>query len=78
MQGSKRIMKPQQHHYHSYLIRIWKENARVEWRASAQDVASGEFKYFASLVDLYHFLEHTPDNCDGELPVVSRSPLVTT
>ncbi len=69
-------MKAQHRNYHSYLLRIWRETTEAEWRASVQDIASGEFKYFANLVELYHFLEQTPEDCDGELTAVSRSPLV--
>lgn len=68
-------MKAKHRHYHSYLLRIWKENVDASWRASAQDIATGEFKYFASLVELHHFLEQSSSRGDGEALAVSGSVL---
>lgn len=47
--------------YHSYLLRIWKDCVDSEWRASLQEVATGECHYFSCLPDLLAFLESQGD-----------------
>lgn len=42
--------------YQSYLLRIWKEGPDLDWRASVQEIASGETRHFASLDGLLEFL----------------------
>lgn len=53
-------MTRHKHIYNSYLLRVWKDSTAEGWRASLQDVANGELKCFANLVDLYQYLaQHT-------------------
>lgn len=54
-------MKNKHHIYQSYLVRLWKEGAESDWRASIQDIASGECKYFSQLGELFHFMEQHPE-----------------
>ena len=44
--------------YQSYLLRLWKEgfDPNPVWRASLQDVATGECTNFANLDELFQFL----------------------
>ena len=48
--------------YQSYLLRIWlvKSEDAYSWRASLEDVKTGELLGFASLDELVAFLENTP------------------
>ena len=39
------------------MIRVWQENPHTPWRASAQCATTGEKRYFATLADLYAFLD---------------------
>jgi len=50
----------QQRRYVSYLLRLWQESAGVPelWRASFELPQGGEQLGFASLVDLFVFLEN--------------------
>jgi hypothetical protein len=44
--------------YLSYLLRLWQEGGgRAQWRASLESPQGGERLGFASLVDLFIFLE---------------------
>jgi hypothetical protein len=44
--------------YVSYLLRLWRENDEEKgWRASLESVHTGECKGFASLDDLFVFLQ---------------------
>lgn len=43
--------------YSAYLIRVWQENPHTPWRASAQCATTGRKHYFATLADLYAFLD---------------------
>ena len=45
--------------YHSYLLRLWQvqEEAGAGWRASLEDVQSGELHGFEDLAALQCFLE---------------------
>lgn len=45
--------------YQSYLLRLWRESINGEWRASLQNVSTGQCRYFASLSQLCNFLEET-------------------
>ena len=42
--------------YQSYLVRLWQDSPRAEWRASAQCVQTRELSHFADLDALYMFL----------------------
>ena len=43
-------------HNKSFLVRIWREGENGPWRASVQDVRSGEKRLFATLELLCLFL----------------------
>jgi len=43
--------------YYAYLLRCWRENAAAPWRATLENPHSGEIIGFASLEQLYQFLE---------------------
>jgi hypothetical protein len=51
-------MKTSLHVYQSYLLRLWKEGLAPGsvWRASLQNVATGECTNFANLNELFRFL----------------------
>jgi hypothetical protein len=40
----------------SYILRIWKDDQCEEYRYTLQDVLTGEYRHFANLRALYHFL----------------------
>ena len=42
--------------YQSYILRLWRESVDGEWRASLQNVTSGDVKNFGSLSDLFTFI----------------------
>jgi len=50
-------MKAYRRLYHSYLLRVWKENNDLEWRGSLQNVATGECHNFGNLSSLFSFLQ---------------------
>ena len=52
-------MKPAQSDYHSYLLRMWrvKDEAGGSWRASLEEVHSGELLGFPDLAALLGYLE---------------------
>ena len=52
-------MNGEQGSYLSYLLRLWQTGSGDErvWRASLEDPHTGERKGFASLTDLFTFLE---------------------
>lgn len=52
-------MSKEQRQYISYLLRLWQTRSEGElvWRASLESPHTGERKGFASLVDLFAFLE---------------------
>ena len=51
-------------HYHSYLLRLWRDSANHPWRASLQCTATGEKLAFAELLTLFTFLSE--QLADGE------------
>jgi hypothetical protein len=60
---AEKPVKPQRR-YLSYLLRLWRENSGDPpggdpplWRASLEGPQDSERLSFASLVDLFHFLE---------------------
>jgi hypothetical protein len=44
-------------HYQSYLLRLWRDNARDAWRASLQSTASEEVFYFAGVEQMWAYLK---------------------
>ena len=54
--------------YQAYLVRIWQDGRQDAWRASAQAVHSGEVVRFASLEEMFVFLEaQTTNRTDQEI-----------
>jgi hypothetical protein len=53
------MMSGKRQHYRSYLLRLWQAGNAKEsiWRASLEDVRSGERCGFADLSSLFAFLE---------------------
>lgn len=43
--------------YKAYLVRLWQDDTQAVWRASAQSVQNGEWVHFATLQELFAFLE---------------------
>jgi len=43
--------------YVAYLVRLWQDGQAGQWRASAQSAQTGERTLFASLSELFVFLE---------------------
>jgi hypothetical protein len=51
-------MEPKQSDYQSYLLRLWRvRDDGKNWRASLEDVQTGELHEFAKLADLIEFLQ---------------------
>lgn len=43
--------------YHSYLVRLWQDDAQSPWRVVTQSVQTGETFHFADLTSLFIFLQ---------------------
>jgi hypothetical protein len=54
--------------YQSYLLRIWRTGGKQtsEWRASLEEVSSGDIHSFASLEELFNFIR-TQSNIASDL-----------
>ena len=67
-------MSREQESYLSYLLRLWQTESGGEgiWRASLENPHTGERKGFASLKDLFTFLEQET----GYTPRGQRTPKV--
>ena len=50
------FLKPSTEGYQSYLLRLWKEQNSLGWRASLQDVSTHECHNFANLANLLAFI----------------------
>ena len=53
--------------YRAYLLRLWRV-AQDVWRASLQDTGSQEPQVFASLEQLFTFLEKETGECSTRAP----------
>jgi hypothetical protein len=60
--------QPAQRRYLSYLLRLWQTGDRGEqvWRASLESPGTGERLGFASLKDLFSFLQAETETCDKQ------------
>ncbi len=60
-------MKIQARLYFSYLLRMWQaeEEGRLVWRASLENPRTGKILFFASLLDLFRFLEKCGSGPEG-------------
>jgi hypothetical protein len=43
-------------HYHAYLLRLWREEEGMPWRATLQNPHTGEQEGFASVEQLISFI----------------------
>ena len=55
--------------YQSYLLRLWCEAEKGEWRATVEDVATGECHNFPNMASLFAFLNCQTLPLDGELSI---------
>jgi hypothetical protein len=44
-------------HYQSYLLRLWRDNARDAWQASLQSTASEQVHHFPDVDRMWAFLQ---------------------
>jgi len=53
------IMVEKQREYLAYMLRIWsvRDNGKILWRASVENAQTGERRGFASLGDLFEYLQ---------------------
>jgi hypothetical protein len=51
--------------YHSFLLRVWRESEQSAWRASLENVMTGERRSFPTLAGLYAFLHATFPEMEG-------------
>lgn len=61
-------MSERSFHYHAYLLRFWRDGDQAEtaWRASLEDPHTGETFRFATVQQLYHFLDDMTAASPGE------------
>jgi hypothetical protein len=52
-------------HYHAYLLRIWREEVGMPWRATLQNPHTGEQEGFASVDQLIEFIRHKTEEGDS-------------
>ncbi len=52
--------------YLSYLIRLWRDEGKQEWRMTVINSHSGEHTNFSSLAELLRFLEQQPKAAEKE------------
>ena len=54
--------------YHAFLLRVWQTETTAAWRATLEDPHSGKTKGFASLKELFEYLESfTSTDSSGNL-----------
>ena len=53
--------------YQSYLLRLWRTGAgeAIAWRASVEDIRTGQWHSFASLSAAFRFLDHQTEQLSG-------------
>ncbi|MEP6775038.1 MAG: hypothetical protein ABJA50_05525 [Chloroflexota bacterium] len=61
-------MIDEQHHYLSYLLRLWQERATspAVWRASLENSRTGELVGFADTMQLFAFLQEQVADGTGD------------
>lgn len=60
--GGQRLSWRPSGNYQSYMIRFWRTNASVPWRAAVVDSRRDAVHYFATREALYAFLDAQIDN----------------
>lgn len=53
--------------YQAFLVRVWKDGEEGLWRGSVQSIQTGEITRFASLTELFIFLEAQIEGTEGEV-----------
>lgn len=56
MRGTAPGPGPDRRIYRSYLLRLWQSDVQATWRASLQEVSSGEITHFPSIRSLLAFI----------------------
>ena len=71
-QGRQQMNK--QRRYLSYMLRVWQtsDGAKQVWRASLETPGTGERQGFASLKDLFDFLQTQIETQDEKTMTMSR------
>lgn len=54
--------------YQAFLVRVWKDGEEGLWRGSVQSVQTGEITRYASLTELFMFLEAQTEGSEVEQP----------
>ena len=69
-----KVMKDKSPHYSSYLLRLWGAGKGADsiWRASLESPMTGERHGFASLKDLFAFLQAQADDQTSPTPATSQ------
>lgn len=52
--------------YHAFLLRIWRDDARLDWRASLQRTETQQLYHFGTLDELFAFLDVQLKTDDGK------------
>jgi hypothetical protein len=57
--ATEKLVRDRKRRYRAYLLRLWqvRDKGQFDWRASTENVHTGEQRGFAGLADLYAFLE---------------------
>lgn len=58
-------MSDESENYCAYLMRLWREETDPAWRASLEDAHSGQVWRFATLADLFDFLQRVTGATEG-------------
>ena len=61
--------------YQSYLLRIWKDDDRGEWRALLLTIPTQERRHFSSLNALFEFLNEQQISPDSLVSATSKTHL---
>jgi hypothetical protein len=60
--------------YKAYLVRLWQDSQHGPWRASVQSAQTGEKVLFASLAELFAFLEEQTEPRPADDPASAAPP----
>lgn len=60
--------------YRAYLVRLWRDEIHAPWRASAQSVQTGALARFATIEDLFAFLEVEATSNNASTATPTRPP----
>ncbi|MFO7541035.1 MAG: hypothetical protein R6X32_23585 [Chloroflexota bacterium] len=63
--------------YHAYLVRLWRENEHQPWRAELVSPHMGEKHRFATVMQLYAFIDQQLQDPDQPLPHQPITPYET-